>query len=304
LGNCSRKDSSKLEEGIIMKKRMSKVIELIFNLNFWQKAWIVPSLLFALVTSVLTFIELDEDFKVKLFYSLIVISIIYILVYIIIKSGLKEITLNINGSLIEITSGDIFQQDSDCYKVIAFNEFFDTTVDDNIISSNSLNGMYLKKKYPNEKDIIDLDNRIANDPRLKIKEECVHRKLGGKTTRYELGSIFKDNDYFLVAFSKFNEKNEANLRLAEYATCLLKFWDEVNALYNRRTVVLPLLGSGITRHKDFNASNQELLEVIIWTFKISKVKFKEPSKVKIVIYGNQMNDINLYKLKELENNIL
>lgn len=287
-----------------MKKRMSKVTELIFNLNFWQKAWIVPSLLFALVTSVLTFIELDEDFKVKLFYSLIVISIIYILVYIIIKSGLKEITLDINGSLIEITSGDIFQQDSDCYKVIAFNEFFDTTVDDNIISSNSLNGMYLKKKYPNEKDIIDLDNRIANDPRLKIKEECVHRKLGGKTTRYELGSIFKDNDYFLVAFSKFNEKNEANLRLAEYATCLLKFWDEVNALYNRRTVVLPLLGSGITRHKDFNASNQELLEVIIWTFKISKVKFKEPSKVKIVIYGNQMNDINLYKLKELENNIL
>ncbi|WP_253718643.1 macro domain-containing protein [Weizmannia acidilactici] len=128
-----------------MKKRMSKVIELIFNLNFWQKAWIVPSLLFALVTSVLTFIELDEDFKVKLFYSLIVISIIYILIYIIIKSGLKEITLNINGSLIEITSGDIFQQDSDCYKVIAFNEFFDTTVDDNIISSNSLNGMYLKK---------------------------------------------------------------------------------------------------------------------------------------------------------------
>lgn len=287
-----------------MNKRMSKVIELIFNLNFWQKAWVVPSLLFALVTSVLTFIELDEDFKVKLFYSLIAISIIYILIYIIIKSGLKEITLNINGSLIEITSGDIFQQDSDCYKVIAFNEFFDTTVDDNIISSNSLNGMYLKKKYPSEKDIIDLDNRIANDPRLKIKEECVHRKLGGKTTRYELGSIFKDNDYFLVAFSKFNEKNEANLRLAEYATCLLKFWDEVNALYNRRTVVLPLLGSGITRHKDFNASNQELLEVIIWTFKISKVKFKEPSKVKIVIYGDQMNDINFYKLKELENNIL
>jgi Domain of unknown function (DUF6430) len=289
---------------LFMKKRISKINDLIFNLNFWQAAWVVPGLLFAIVTTVLTFFDLNGKCKIKLFIGLIVLSIIYILIYIVVKSGLKEITLNINGSLIEITSGDIFKQDPDCYKVIAFNEFFDTKVDDNIISSNSLNGMYLLKRYPNNKDIIDLDNRIANDPRLKIKEEGVHRKLGGKTTRYELGSIFKDNDYFLVAFSKFNEKNEANLRLAEYATCLLKFWDEVNGLYNRKTVVLPLLGSGITRHKDFNATNQELLEVIIWTFKISKVKFKEPSKVKIVIYEDQLKDINFYKLKELENNMI
>jgi hypothetical protein len=284
----------------IMIKSISKIKDLLFDLNFWQKAWIVPGLLFALVTTVLTFIDLKN--KIILFFCLIVSSIIYISIYILVKSGLKEINLNIDGSLIEITSGDIFQQDADCYKVIAFNEFFDTKVDDNIISSNSLNGMYLLNKYPNENDIIDFDNRVANDPRLKKKGEGVYRRLGGKTTRYELGSIFKDNDYFLVAFSKFDERNEANLRLAEYATCLLRFWDEVNALYNRKTIVLPLLGSGITRHKDFNATNQELLEVIIWTFKISKVKFREPSKVKIVINGGQIENINFYKLKKFENN--
>ena len=92
------------------------------------------------------------------------------------------------------------------------------------------------------------------------------------------------------------------MRLTEYATCLLKFWDEVNALYNQKTVVLPLLGAGITRHRDFTASNQELLEVLIWTFKISKVKFKEPSKIKVIIHENQKSEINFYKLKELQKN--
>ena len=122
------------------------------------------------------------------------------------------------------------------------------------------------------------------------------------TTRYELGSILKDGDYFLLALSKFNEKNGANLRLTEYATCLLKFWSEVNTLYNQKTVVLPLLGSGITRHRDFNATNQELLKVLICKFKISKVKFKEPSKIRIVIRDSQKGEINFYKLKELEKN--
>lgn len=92
------------------------------------------------------------------------------------------------------------------------------------------------------------------------------------------------------------------MRLAEYATCLIKFWDEVNSLYNQKPIALPLLGSGITRHKDFNATNQELLEVILWSFKISKVKFREPSKVRILIRENLIEDIDFNMLREFENN--
>ena len=282
-----------------MKKRFSKLINLLKSKSFWQKAWAVPGLLFTFVMGILTFFELS--FNKYLFIVLVVYSIIHIIIYFTVTSGLKEITLNLDGSLIEITSGDIFKQD-DYYKVIAFNEFFDTKVDDNIISSNSLNGIYLLNKYPNARAINSFNKRVVKDPRLNPIEEGVSRSLGGKTTRYELGSIFKDNDYFLVAFSKFNEKNEANLRLAEYATCLIKFWDEVNSLYNQKPIALPLLGSGITRHKDFNATNQELLEVILWSFKISKVKFREPSKVKILIRESIIEDIDFNMLKEFENN--
>ena len=285
---------------IMNNRRVKKVKELIFEKSFWQNAWTAPSLLFAATTAFLSFF--DISFKTSIFWILVSISFVYMVIYTFRSTSLDSISLNLDGSTFEISVGDIFNQDPNDYKVIAFNEFFDTLVDDDLISENSLNGQYIMKKYPREEDIQKFNNKVLKDRRLQknIKEYEVQRELGGNTTRYELGSIFKDDDYFLVAFSKFNEKNEANLRLTEYATCLLKFWTEVNALYNRRTVVLPLLGAGITRHRDFSATNQELLEVLIWTFKISKVKFKEPSKIKIVIQENQKKELNFYKLKELE----
>ncbi|WCK54815.1 DUF6430 domain-containing protein [Aneurinibacillus sp. Ricciae_BoGa-3] len=115
-----------------------------------------------------------------------------------------------------------------------------------------------------------------------------------------MGSIFKDKDYFLVAFSKFDQDNKANLKLNEYENCLIHFWNEVNTLYNQSTVVIPLLGSGITRHRDFDAKPHDLLEVMLWTFKISKVKFREPSKIIIVMLENHLKEVNYYRLKEFE----
>ena len=290
-------------------KRFSKIKELVKDIGFWKNAWIVPSIVFTAVTGVLSFFDIKTkvfniEFNNFVFWVLVALSFLYILGYIFKSSGLDSLSLNLDGSTFEIAVGDIFEQSPDDFKVIAFNEYFDTSVDDDLISKNSLNGQYLLRNYPNDNDIQKFNTRLSNDPRLRhdIKETNVKRKMGGNTTRYDLGSIFKDDDYFLVAFSKFNDKNEANLRLTEYAQCLLKFWSEVNTLYNQKTVVLPLLGSGITRHKDSNATNQALLEVLIWTFKISKVKFKEPSKIRIVIRESQKGEINFYKLKELENN--
>lgn len=64
---------------------------------------------------------------------------------------------------------------------------------------------------------------------------------------------------------------------------------------------MPILGSGITRFKGYeNISDQELLELIILMFKVSRVKFTYPSKVKIIVYKEKSDKINLLKLKDLE----
>lgn len=284
-----------------MKKRLQKTIGLITELDFWKTWWLLPSFLFSIAALVLTFFEFTQ-YKRTIFFAISVFSLLTLLVKIIKESGQKKISLNIDGSEVVIESGDLFSYPRNMYKVIAFNEYFDTQVDNKIISENTLNGKYIKKYYPEEEQLQELDNRMIEDPRIqsKIVNSNVSRRYGGKTVKYELGSIFKDKDYFLVAFSKFDQDNKANLKLNEYANCLIHFWNEVNTLYGQQTVVVPLLGSGITRHKDFNAKPHDLLEVMLWTFKISKVKFREPSKIIIVMLENNLKEVNYYRLKEFE----
>lgn len=281
---------------------MWKFKEIVKDKDFWVSSMVFPGALFGLATTLLTFIEFDKSCKELILIGLASISFIYILYKLFKSLLLKKINLNIDGSEIEIKKGDIFTFPRNVYKVIAFNEFFDTKVDDQIISRTSLNGQYLNKFYP--EDISDLDEKIIQDSRmqLRIVEKNVTRPLGGKKNRYRLGSIYKDMDFFLVAFSKFDDENQANLMLHEYANCLINFWNEVNGLYAQQEVVVPLLGSGITRHKDFTADPHQLLEIMLWTFKISKVKFREPSKVTILLHGNHHKKINFYKLKEFEKN--
>ena len=65
---------------------------------------------------------------------------------------------------------------------------------------------------------------------------------------------------------------------------------------------MPIFGPGITRFKDGfeNIDDNELLNIMIWTFKISKIKFKYPAKLSIIIDEEKINKINIFKLKELE----
>lgn len=281
---------------------MWKFKEIIKDKYFWKSSWVIPGALFGIATTLLTFIEFDTKIeKLYILIGLVCISVLYILIKLIKSLLLNKITLNIDGSAVEIKQGDIFTAPRDAFKVIAFNEFFDTLVDDKIVSRTSLHGQYLQKRYP---DTTDLDNRIIEDKRMqhKVSEEKVERPLGGKNTRYKLGSVYLDEDFFLLAFSKFDDNNKANLRLQEYANCLMNFWNEVNNLYAQKEVFVPLLGTGITTHKDFDATPHQLLEVMLWTFKISKVKFKEPSKITILIHESKLSKINFYKIKEIEKN--
>ena len=202
--------------------------------------------------------------------------------------------LHINNSVLEIKTGDLFEQDG--LKAVAFNEYLDTQVDDTIISKSSLNGVYLSNKTKEE--ITELDKKIKNDAHLaNMATETNKNRRSGKKQKYKLGSIYVDDEYLLVAFSKFNEKNMAHLYLKDYVNCLIAFWEEVDRVYAGRSVSLPLLGSGITRFKDTSLQPQEILNILIWTFKISKVKFKHPSKATIVIHDSMKDKINLSNIE-------
>ena len=240
----------------------------------------------------------DKDKPVAGAVALSAIILVYIGIWIH-ANVRRSIRLKINNSEVEVYFGDIFE-DSAELKAISFNEYFDTQVDDKIISKGSLHGQFIEKLYAGRVDA--LDDIIAADEHLPemIAGENPTR-LAGKKTKYKLGTVCMAEEYLLIALSRFDANSKAFLEISDYIGCLLAFWNEVDSVYNERTLALPVLGSGITRFRDYESiSDQELLELIIWTFKLSRIKFTYPSKVKIVVWEKKSEKINLQKLKDIE----
>jgi hypothetical protein len=248
---------------------------------------LISSFLFIVIT-------IPDCLKIYFGFGLLILFLIVYAIMWIIANNNDEVSLIINNSNLIIKTGDIFEQEG--LKVIAFNEYFDTLVDNKIISETSLNGIYIKTKV---NDINELDNLITSDNFLnkKILDTNKTRTIG-KKKKYSLGTIFQNNEYLLTAFTKFDDDNRAYLTMQDFINFLLNFWNEIDILYAGKSVSIPLLGTGITRFKENNnVSDQELLELLIWSFKISRIKFTYPSQVTIIVHESKKDKINFYSLK-------
>ncbi|MGX6997165.1 macro domain-containing protein [Periweissella fabalis] len=64
---------------------------------------------------------------------------------------MSRLTLTLGNASIEVKIGDIFEcaifNDDKVIKVIPFNQYFDTQLDDNIVVKSSVNGQFLKKIF-------------------------------------------------------------------------------------------------------------------------------------------------------------
>lgn len=125
------------------------------------------------------FVDIPTENKLTLgIIFLIILFLLYFGIWF--KSNnLSEINLDVEGSIVTVKVYDLFRQDG--FKVIAFNEYFDTQVDDVIISHNSLNGLYIDNYLAGS--VSDLDHRISNhqfeeDELLEVnhKEKWVKHK--------------------------------------------------------------------------------------------------------------------------------
>lgn len=249
----------------------------------------------------LIFVDIPTENKITLgIIFLFTLSLLYFGIWL--KSNnLTEVNLDVEGSIVTVKAGDLFLQDG--FKVIAFNEYFDTQVDDNIISHKSLNGLYIDNHLSGP--VSDLDQRVSNykfdeDEILEVNQD---RKVG-KKQKYSLGTIFVNEDYLLTAFSKFDDKNRAFLTIPDYLVFLINFWDKVNRIYAQKSVSVPIFGSGITRIKEHkNISDEDLLKIKLWTFRISEMRFKFPAKLTIVIHKDKIDKINLLDIKSARNGL-
>lgn len=200
----------------------------------------------------------------------------------------KEVVLKIRGVKVTITVGDIFKSTN--WKLIPFNEFYDTKVDDIIIAHKSLNGMFITEHLSSLEDLQDAITQADDVYGLKYRDK------GGRSA-YPLGRIITYKDYMLLAFSHF-EHNQAKLTHKDYEGCLRTMWNEISRVYANRPITLPLLGAGITRFEDISEKSEtHLLRCLLCTLKTSNAKIYQP--ITIVLTKETMDNINLYEIKKI-----
>lgn len=268
------------------------------RINFFNRKLIdqylkIVSIILTVESFVLIFVELSCLAKIL---TPIISVLVYLIIYLVMYEFAcrqDEREIKIGNTKIHLKFGDLFNESGN--KVISCNEYFDSIVDEKLISSKTLHGKVMLE-YIN--DISDFDMQLDNDINCKnkiIERDC--KRYSGKMNKYELGTCFKYKDFIFVAFTKFDEQNRAYLNLPDYMYCLSNFWNELNRIYNAENIIIPLLGSGITRLPDSSAiTKQEQLEMLVNSLKYSNLSFSHDITITIVLPENLKNEISIFKI--------
>jgi hypothetical protein len=255
----------------------------------------------ATLSLLVLFVDIPVECKTTYGWIFIGLLILIYLVILVWSNNLNEIHINVEGSEVTIKVGDIFLEPG--LKAIAFNEYYDTLVDNKIISECSLNGIFIKKFLG--VPVSDLDRYIEKYSFEKSEIiECNSKRKSGKKMRHQIGTICVYKDFLLTAFAKFDDNNNATVTMPEYLEFLINFWDKVNNVYAQQSVSTPVFGSGITRIKGHkNISDEDLLKIMLWTFRISEMRFKYPARLIVVIHKDKIDKINLLDIKSARNGV-
>lgn len=213
--------------------------------------------------------------RVLAFIAVIVLSIIINALYLYFR---RRISIKGNNYSIQVEYGDLLKMRA-CKKVIDFDECFTTSVGDapSEIKPTSICGQYLENN-----PIQDMQSLI-DKAHLKPAEGT--SKYQNKV-RYDSGKLVPNGDFLLMAFAKLDKDGLGRLfSRDEFLDCLSILWKEIDKYYAQKDVCIPILGSGCTRMDGVSGASltqQELLDIIICSYKLSSHKIKSPYQLHIV----------------------
>lgn len=223
--------------------------------------------------------------RVLAFIAVIVLSVIINAIYL-----FKRRSIHIKGKnySICIKYGDIFKMSS-CKKVISFDECFTTVVGSSPseINPDSICGQYLRMN-----PITDVQCLIDN---AQVRP-CAIKSKFQDNLRYDSGRLVPNGNFLLLSFAKLDEDGLGRLTRDEFLDSLSLLWKEINKHYGQKDVCIPILGSGVTRMDDVSLTQQELLDIIIGSYKLSAHKIKLPYQLYIVC--EKRDDFSLNKIGE------
>ena len=114
--------------------------------TLWKQYLSVIAVISSIITLISFFITAQNHSSNIIWAGIFVFLLIAIFIYLWYQANqLKEANLTINQTKVNVKVGDIFTVQEGELNVIAFNDFFDTIVDNRIIAKESLHGKFLKR---------------------------------------------------------------------------------------------------------------------------------------------------------------
>lgn len=217
--------------------------------------------------------------------TLFCVFIIVVSIYLLFLKFRSSVSFKGHNYEIIVEYGDIFKMDN-CKKVINFDECYTINVGDapGDIKPTSICGQYLKI-HP----YLDIEKIIKNS-KIKAENE-LSQYMGNK--KYKSGKLILNGDDLLMAFAKLDADGRGKFfSHKEFLDCLSLLWEEIDKYYGQKDVCIPILGSGLTRINETPLTQQELLDIIIGSYKLSPHKIKFPYKLHIVCKKNDNFSLN------------
>jgi Domain of unknown function (DUF6430) len=201
--------------------------------------------------------------------------------------GQPEITVS-------VMVGDLF--DRGTHIVVGFTDTFDTSVmQDRVISTSSIQGQLLMRRYGGDHRRLDRELRAALSRHTPVAIESRRRKRHGKLRRYEIGTVavlgMPPRLTFAVAYSRMGNDLVAQSTVHDIWISLNSLWDTIHAHAEQGRVAIPLVGSGLARVGALERQN--LLKMILLSFLARSRQMIICRELQVVIWPDDLDSMDM-----------
>jgi len=195
---------------------------------------------------------------------------------------------------VSVEVGDLFSQDT--HIVVGFTDTFDTsTARDRVISSFSVQGQLLQRRYNGDQRRLDRELAGALSRMTPISSERRVAKRLGKLRRYDIGTVAVlgsgQRRVFAVAYSRMGNDLIARSSVDDMWISLSRLWDAVYLHAQHSCVAIPLIGSGLARVDLFERSN--LLRMIVLSFLARSRQAVVCRELRIIVWPPDVDKLDL-----------
>ena len=194
---------------------------------------------------------------------------------------------------ITIQFGNLFDQDG--VKAIAVNNFFDSIVDDDLVSRRSLHGEVIERYWRGNS--VQWQKDIYDDLGDRKCEKIARAK--GNSRRYPIGTTARatarGEEFLFVALGETNpDNNVANATAATLISSVRELLVRAREVGANRPLNLPLMGSGLSR---VGGTNAVLVNLILTAIFEETKSNKVTDSIVLVLPVDERSEIDLGETK-------